>query len=138
MTRALEVWSVTKSIVSALIGIALVVRLSTRPDGQVPAESGELTPQPKEIKETILARWLPIRSLTQGRVWGQEVSEGARVRPPECDSRYYLGHVVRLKGRKSYYTLFNHGGPHVDAPVHMGFGLKVAWIVTKSNHSQGR
>ena len=24
------------------------------------------------------------------------------------------------KGSNSYYTLFNHGGPHVDAPIHMG------------------
>ncbi len=26
-----------------------------------------------------------------------------------------------IKGQNSYYTLFNHGGPHVDAPIHMGF-----------------
>jgi kynurenine formamidase len=25
-----------------------------------------------------------------------------------------------LKGQNSYYTLFNHGGPHVDAPKHIG------------------
>lgn len=27
-----------------------------------------------------------------------------------------------LKGSDSYYTLFNHGGPHVDAPNHMSAG----------------
>jgi kynurenine formamidase len=25
-----------------------------------------------------------------------------------------------ISGSNAYYTLFNHGGPHVDAPVHMG------------------
>ena len=27
-----------------------------------------------------------------------------------------------LVGTDAYYTLFNHGGPHVDAPVHMSVG----------------
>ena len=30
--------------------------------------------------------------------------------------------VGTLAGSDSYYTLFNHGGPHVDAPVHMSVG----------------
>ncbi|MEW6753917.1 MAG: cyclase family protein [Candidatus Latescibacterota bacterium] len=28
---------------------------------------------------------------------------------------------ARVSGQNSYYTLFNHGGPHVDAPNHFGF-----------------
>lgn len=28
----------------------------------------------------------------------------------------------RVSGQNSYITLFNHGGPHVDAPNHMGVG----------------
>jgi kynurenine formamidase len=27
-----------------------------------------------------------------------------------------------VSGSNSYYTLFNHGGPHVDAPNHVGLG----------------
>ena len=27
-----------------------------------------------------------------------------------------------VSGSNGYYTLFNHGGPHVDAPNHMGVG----------------
>ena len=27
-----------------------------------------------------------------------------------------------VNGVNSYYTLFNHGGPHVDAPIHVGAG----------------
>ena len=26
-----------------------------------------------------------------------------------------------LNGSNAFYTIFNHGGPHVDAPIHMGF-----------------
>ena len=25
-----------------------------------------------------------------------------------------------VRGSNAYYTLFNHGGPHVDAPIHVG------------------
>ncbi len=28
----------------------------------------------------------------------------------------------KIKGSNAYYTLFNHGGPHVDAPRHVGEG----------------
>jgi len=27
----------------------------------------------------------------------------------------------QYSGQNSYYTLFNHGGPHVDAPIYVGF-----------------
>ena len=27
-----------------------------------------------------------------------------------------------ISGSNAYYTLFNHGGPHVDAPIHVGAG----------------
>lgn len=27
-----------------------------------------------------------------------------------------------IPGSNAYYTLFNHGGPHVDAPIHVGAG----------------
>lgn len=27
-----------------------------------------------------------------------------------------------VAGSNSYFTIFNHGGPHIDAPNHMGFG----------------
>ena len=28
----------------------------------------------------------------------------------------------KISGSNAYYTLFNHGGPHVDAPGHVGAG----------------
>jgi kynurenine formamidase len=28
----------------------------------------------------------------------------------------------KISGSNAYYTLFNHGGPHVDAPAHVGAG----------------
>ncbi len=30
-----------------------------------------------------------------------------------------------VSGSNAYYTLFNHGGPHVDAPSHMGVGASL-------------
>jgi arylformamidase len=27
-----------------------------------------------------------------------------------------------ISGSNAYYTLFNHGGPHIDAPIHVGAG----------------
>jgi kynurenine formamidase len=30
-----------------------------------------------------------------------------------------------LSGSNSCYTLFNHGGPHVDAPNHVGVPLNI-------------
>jgi kynurenine formamidase len=35
-----------------------------------------------------------------------------------------------VSGSNSYYRLFNHGGPHVDAPNHIGVGSGLdAWPV---------
>lgn len=33
-----------------------------------------------------------------------------------------VGPADTVHGSNAYYTLFNHGGPHVDAPVHVGAG----------------
>ncbi len=30
-----------------------------------------------------------------------------------------------ISGSSAFYTLFNHGGPHLDAPSHMGFGAGI-------------
>jgi kynurenine formamidase len=34
----------------------------------------------------------------------------------------YPGNERTVSGSNAYYTLFNHGGPHVDAPNHVGAG----------------
>jgi kynurenine formamidase len=34
----------------------------------------------------------------------------------------FAGKEGKVTGSNSYYTLFNHGGPHVDAPNHVGEG----------------
>lgn len=38
-----------------------------------------------------------------------------------------------ISGSNAYYRIFNHGGPHVDAPIHVGMGP--ASTVTRSNLS---
>jgi kynurenine formamidase len=34
----------------------------------------------------------------------------------------FSGDKGKVSGSNAYYTLFNHGGPHVDAPCHVGAG----------------
>ncbi len=34
----------------------------------------------------------------------------------------FPGDKGKVSGSNAYYTLFNHGGPHVDAPCHVGAG----------------
>ncbi len=80
----------------------------------VPAESR--TPQPKEI---IDLGALVTEDLTL-RVWGKRYArERGYDRPNVFEVLPWPPGPI--KGQNSYYTLFNHGGPHVDAPVHMGF-----------------
>ncbi len=80
----------------------------------VPSESGP--PQPKEI---IDLGALVTEDLTL-RVWGKRLP---REREYDRPNVFEVLHWPPgpIKGQNSYYTLFNHGGPHVDAPVHMGF-----------------
>jgi kynurenine formamidase len=59
------------------------------------------------------------------RVWGMAfLHQMGFTRPNEFDVIEWTfpmdGHEVN--GSNAYYTLFNHGGPHVDAPNHMGVG----------------
>jgi kynurenine formamidase len=74
------------------------------------------TPQPTEI---IDLGALVTHDLTL-RVWGKRMPRERGYDRPN------VFEVLRwppgpINGQNSYYTLFNHGGPHVDAPVHMGF-----------------
>jgi kynurenine formamidase len=62
------------------------------------------------------------------RVWGREVLDGY---VPLGLDRQNTFHVIEwdftnsegpLRGSNSYFELFNHGGPHVDAPRHISVG----------------
>ena len=74
------------------------------------------TPQPKEIIDlgALVTEDLTIQ------VWGKRYPrERGYDRPNLFEVMPWPPGPI--KGQNSYYTLFNHGGPHVDAPIHMGF-----------------
>lgn len=55
------------------------------------------------------------------RVWGKGLlSALGYTRPNTFDVITWDRNGI-FTGSNAYYTLFNHGGPHVDAPTHMGF-----------------
>ena len=55
------------------------------------------------------------------RVWGKGyLSARGYTRPNSFDVIKWDRKGI-FTGSNAYYTLFNHGGPHVDAPTHMGF-----------------
>ncbi len=55
------------------------------------------------------------------RVWGKGyLAAYGFTRPNAFDVIEWDGSGI-FTGSNAYYTLFNHGGPHVDAPNHMGF-----------------
>ena len=56
------------------------------------------------------------------RVWGKAtLTSKGYTRPNSFDVIKWDRKGI-FTGSNSYYTLFNHGGPHVDAPIHMGLG----------------
>ena len=59
------------------------------------------------------------------RVWGNAfLNQMGFTRPNSFDVINWTFPLegVEVSGSNAYYTLFNHGGPHVDAPNHFGLG----------------
>lgn len=75
-----------------------------------------VVPQPKEIIDlgALVTEDLTIK------VWGERYP---RDRGYDRPNVFDIIHWQRgpIDGSNAYYTVFNHGGPHVDAPVHMGY-----------------
>jgi kynurenine formamidase len=84
-------------------------------------ETGRTPPVPREIIDlgALVTEDLP------ERVWGKAFLEANGFDRPnsfevlEWDVEMLGG---RVSGSNAYYTLFNHGGPHVDAPNHVSVG----------------
>ena len=99
------------AIVVSLFALALS---GCAPSGGPHSEA--LPPEPKEIIDlgALITEDLP------ERVWGKRLlAELSFTRPNTFDVIHWQ--VGSVSGSNGYYTLFNHGGPHVDAPNHMGF-----------------
>lgn len=59
------------------------------------------------------------------RVWGEAfLAANGFTRPNSFDVIEWEAEMPggRVSGSNAYYTLFNHGGPHVDAPSHVSVG----------------
>ena len=59
------------------------------------------------------------------RVWGKALLSALGYTRPNTFDVIYWEHEMdggSISGSNAYYTLFNHGGPHVDAPNHIGVG----------------
>ena len=113
----LEKLGLITEILSAVAAAAVICSCSQEGGHQTSAEA----PQPREIVDlgALVTEDLP------ERVWGKafmaqmafEKSNSFEVRQWKVD--FPDGTV---SGSNSYFTLFNHGGPHVDAPNHMELG----------------
>jgi arylformamidase len=76
-------------------------------------------PQPKE---TVDLGALVTEDLPE-QVWGKAVLAANNFSEPNTFNVMRWEQELSggtISGSNSYYTLFNHGGPHVDAPIHIG------------------
>ncbi len=74
-------------------------------------------PEPREI---IDLGALVTENLPQ-LVWGKALMQSFEFNEPNSFEVIYWDFADgQVSGSNAYYTLFNHGGPHVDAPNHMG------------------
>ena len=76
-------------------------------------------PQPKEIVNlgALVTEDLP------ERMWGKGyLTDSGYLQPNSFNVMAWKQELTggTLSGSNSYNTLFNHGGPHVDAPNHVG------------------
>ena len=87
--------------------------------GCVPKDSQKPFQVPNEIIDlgTLVTEDLP------ERLWGNDFMEANKFNKSNIfeviNWEFEIGNG-RVSGSNSYYTLFNHGGPHVDAPNHVG------------------
>lgn len=101
--------------VTAIVVSLFVLALS----GCAPSGGPRSETSPPEPKEIIDLGALVTEDLPE-RVWGKRLLvELGYTRPNTFDVIHWQ--VGSVSGSNGYYTLFNHGGPHVDAPNHMGF-----------------
>jgi kynurenine formamidase len=103
----------------AVIGFTVLVPCGcAAPD--IPASSD--TPQPKEIIDlgALITEDLP------ERLWGKRFASDMGF---DANNVFDVIHWEyadgAVGGSNSFYRLFNHGGPHVDAPNHVGLGRGV-------------
>jgi len=101
----------TKAMTLGIVAAGIVLSGCSQPNNQF-----EGTPQPKEIIDL----GTTITEDVTFEFWGNRLPlELGYERPNQFEVIKWSNGPI--DGQNSYYTLFNHGGPHVDAPIHMGF-----------------
>jgi len=101
--------------ISALAGLVGVVACSSGPVGTMPSFV------PKEVIDlgTVVTEDLPQRTWGAGYLAARGFGEGNTFNVMRWEGGTEGG---RIYGSNAYYTLFNHGGPHIDAPNHISVG----------------
>ncbi len=97
--------------------LILLVALALYGCAQTERDTNITTPQPKKIVDlgALVTEDLP------ERFWGKKFKLDMGF--IESNSFNVISwNYGPVAGSNSYYTIFNHGGPHVDAPNHMGMG----------------
>ncbi len=92
-----------------------------------PSNQNESVPSGLEPREVIDLGALVTEDLPE-RVWGKGyLAERGFTRPNKFEVIDWEFEMAggSVSGSNAYYTLFNHGGPHVDAPNHVGVGRGV-------------
>jgi len=101
----------TKAMAFGLVAAGILLCGCRQPTGQF-----EGAPQPKEIIDLGTA----VTEDVTFEFWGKRLPlELGYERPNHFEVIKWSNGPI--DGQNSYYTLFNHGGPHVDAPIHVGF-----------------
>jgi kynurenine formamidase len=85
-----------------------------------PNDQEELSHSMLEPREVIDLGALVTEDLPE-RVWGKGYLTARGYTRPNTFHVISWDRKGIFNGSNAYYTLFNHGGPHVDAPKHMGF-----------------
>jgi kynurenine formamidase len=85
----------------------------------MPREENRVAISPLEVIDlgTLVTEDLPQRA------WGKSLMKRLGFKKQnafEVIRWNFAGKDGKVSGSNSYYTLFNHGGPHVDAPNHVG------------------
>jgi len=56
------------------------------------------------------------------QMWGKDLMDAFGFEKPNHFDVREWGQSGSVTGSNAYYTLFNHGGPHIDAPAHLDLG----------------
>ena len=104
---------------TAAVTVLSIMTVSCSPPA--PADNGDLRWTPSEVIDLGASVTEDLPERTWGKAFLKQMGFTTQ---NAFDVRRWTFPVAggSVSGSNAYYTLFNHGGPHVDAPNHMGEG----------------